>query len=106
MNMIEAERNPPRLATDPEEQADWKGRPLRPGSATPNGEGVGPAANNTTEMVAVGVLGRPKILQFISRDAADVELKDAVSLEVEQPDVQAQFDREAGKWSPHAIARC
>ena len=100
--MVEAERNLPRLAIDPKERADRDGRSLREGSAAPEGEGVGPAANNSTQMVAVGVVARPGISRIVGGGAADVELDHAVLLEVEQPDVQAQFGREAGKWSPHA----
>ena len=105
MDMVEAERNPPRLAIDPKEQADREGRSLRPGSAAPEGEGVWPAANNSTHMVTVGVVARPGFSRIVGGGAADVELDHAVPLEVQQPDVQAQFDREAGKRTPHATTR-
>ena len=90
MYMVEAVSGPPRLAIDAEEGAEGCGI----GPAAPEMEGVEVATNNPPEMVAVGVTGG------IAGDRAEINLHHTVPSKAEQPDVQTQFDGEAGKRIP------
>ena len=90
MYMVETVSGPPCLAIDTEEGAEGCGIC----SAAPEMEGVEVATDNPTEMVAVGVTGA------ITGDRGEINLNHAVLSEEEQPDVQTQFDGEAGKRIP------
>jgi hypothetical protein len=94
MDVVEASRGLPCLVINTEDATQERSI----GTGAPNTEGVAPATDNPTEMVAVGI--NLASIWVVGSGGAEIDLNHTVLPEVEQPDVQTEFGGETGKWSP------
>lgn len=104
--MVKSEGGAARLVIDPKEWAEGNGE----GAATLNVQSVAPAADDLAQMVTVFVVLRLRHITWVGcvvlvDRGADIHLNHAVSLEEEQPDLEAQLDGESGKRGPCGMTR-